>query len=471
MNNLFKLLSKTAGDEELFVVGGWLRDTLLQKENRDLDVITSSNPIKLAKRISSSLKGRLVMLDKDNKIYRVVLKDDPRLDYIDFSKMKGTDITKDLSNRDFTINSFAARISGKIDLSKIIDPFGGLKDLKAKKIRLTSKHAIADDPLRMLRAFRLASELNFAITPDSLKDIKRHAVKIRKSAWERIRDEFFKILASHDSHYWLRELDKSGLLDMLFSEIGEMKKHGKQFYYHPKGLWQHSTETLRALENILNNVNQNFPAEGQKIRRHLSQPLSSGITRETLLKLVTLFHDVAKPATSKKMGGRMRFLGHESKGAQKITTILKRMRVSSSDIRIAQNLVANHMRPISLTQANVLTQRAVFRFFRDIGDDSLDLLMLALSDWHSYKGLKHHEPKILKKQEATLKELAKRYFEEKEKPAMPKIIDGHILMKKFKLEPGPLIGKLLAKIKEAQFLGKISDTEQALALAKRSIRK
>lgn len=471
MNNIFKIISKNAGGSDAYIVGGWLRDTLLGKQNRDLDITTSDNPVKLAKKIASSLKGRFVLLDKENKVFRVVLKNDPRLDYIDFSKMKGSDVKKDLSNRDFTINSFAVPLREKISLCDIIDPFDGLKDLKNKKVRITSGHALVDDPLRILRAFRLASEMGFEITPDTFKSVKLNAAKIKQSAWERIRDEFFKILSSKDSHFWISELERAKVLEVLFPEITEMKKHGSKFYYHPKGLWQHSTETLRALENILNNTEHFFPGNGDKIKTHLSEPLSSGLTRATLLKMAALFHDVAKPVTAKKIGGKMRFLGHEAKGAARLSEILRRLRVGSSDIKAASNLVANHMRPISLTQAPILTQRALFRFFRDIGDNTIDLILLTLSDWHSYKGLKEHKPQILKKQEAVIKEIINRYFQEKEKPALPKIIDGNILMKKLKLTPGPLIGKILSKIKEAQFLGKVKTTDEALALAKKLLKK
>ena len=471
MNNIFKEISLRAKGSEIYIVGGWLRDTLLGKQNRDLDVITADNPIKLSKKIALSLKGRFVLLDKENKVYRVVLKNDPRLDYLDFSKMKGADIIKDLSNRDFTINSFAVPLREKISMRDLIDPFGGVKDLKAKKVRVTSRHAFTDDPLRILRAYRLASELGFTLTPETIKDIKDNASKIKQSAWERIRDELFKILASKNAHLWITELEKTNVLEALFPEIAEMKKHGSKFYYHPKGLWQHSTETLRALENILSKTEHFFPGEGDKILKHLSEPLSSGLTRETLLKIAALFHDVAKPATAKKIGGKMRFLGHEEKGAAKLSEILKRLRVASSDIKTAANLVAHHMRPISLTQANILTQRALFRFFRDIGDNTIDLIMLTLSDWHSYKGLREHKPQVLKKQEIVLKEIIRRYFQEKEKPAMPKIMDGNILMKKLKLVPGPFIGKLLAKIKEAQFLGKVKTSEEALSLARKILKK
>ncbi len=470
MKDIFKQLIKIGKKEELFIVGGWIRDKVLNKENRDLDIITASNPIKIAKRASNILNGRLVLLDKENKIYRVVLKDNPLLDYIDFSKMKGTNIEKDLTNRDFTINSFAVPLKEKIELCCIIDPFNGIKDLKSKKIRLTSNHAITDDPLRMLRAFRFASEMGFAITPDTIREIKKHALRIKQSAWERIREEFFKILQTPRAHYWIEQLEKTGILEVLFPEITEMRKSGNKYYYHPKGLWQHSTETLRSFEDILNNTKKYFPYQGEKIQRHLLTPLSSGLTRASIIKIVCLFHDVAKPETAKRYGNKMRFLGHEEKGAKRLGEILKRLRVSSSDIRLSQNLVEKHMRPISLTQANVLTHRATFRFFRDMGDNVIDLLMLALSDWHSYKGLRHHDPSMLKKQEAVLKELIKRYFDEKEKPAMPKIIDGNILMNRLKLKPGPQIGKLLNKIKEAQYLGKIARTEDALALAKKSLK-
>ncbi|MCX5782217.1 MAG: HD domain-containing protein, partial [Elusimicrobia bacterium] len=346
MNELFNKILKIAGKNEVYIVGGWLRDKILHKENRDLDIITLANPISIAKKIARGLNGRLVILDTENKIYRVVLKNDKRLDYIDISKMKGSNILADLKNRDFTINSFAVPLEKEIRISEIIDPFKGLSDLKGKKIRLTSAHALADDPLRMLRAYRMASELKFKIVPETIKQIKKYAPKIKQSAWERIREELFKILSSEDSLNKIEELEISGLLDRLFPEIDEMKRSGRKFYYHPKGLWQHSTETLRSLENIINNLDELFNKNGEKVRNHLNEPLSSGITRLNLLKIVSLFHDIAKPSTAKRVGDRMRFFGHESKGAQKVSEVLKRLRLGASDIKIAKTLVEHHMRPI-----------------------------------------------------------------------------------------------------------------------------
>jgi len=323
--------------------------------------------------------------------------------------------------------------------------------------------------LRLLRAFRLAAELGFRIEPGTRKQIKKDAHLISQSANERVRDELFRILAQPCSSVWVRELENTGILDIIIPEIEPMKRSARRFYFHPQGLWQHSIETLISLEDILNKLQKFFPDYPEKIKEHLRQELSPGVTRLTLLKFVALLHDVAKPACAKRIGKRMRFLGHETKGADMMGRILKRLRLSNKEVKIARHLVENHMRPIGLGQAGVLTDRAAVRLFREVDNDLPDLALLALSDCYSYRKLHARKPVELKQQECTMKELVRRYYRSKEKGALPKLVDGHLLMKKLHLEPGPIIGKILKAVTEAQMLGAVTTREQALALATKTL--
>ncbi|MHB9154994.1 MAG: CCA tRNA nucleotidyltransferase [Endomicrobiales bacterium] len=471
MNELFKQLKEMGGRGEVYIVGGWLRDRLLGRKNRDLDLAVPGDPRVFARKTAKKLKGTLIVLDEENRIYRVVLKNNPYFAYLDFARMKGPDIRSDLAKRDFTITSMALPLPerGKIELSKLIDPFGGRADLKRSLVRMTSPAVFKDDPLRLLRAFRLAAELDFRLEPSTRRMIALRSALIRNSAPERIREELFKILSRDCSSVWVREMERTKLLERIIPEITPMKSSARRFYFHPLGLWQHAIETLISLEVLLAHLDRYFPRYQKKIEEHLDTALSSGISRRSLLKLVCLLHDVAKPACAARVEKRMRFLGHEEKGAALAGEILRRLRLSNKEIRIAKSLIASHMRPVSLSQAGVLTSRAAFRLFRDMGSDVPDLLLLALSDWHSYKRLKTRRPAGLRKQEATLRELIRRFFAEKEKPSAPRLIDGNALMKALRLSPGPLIGKLLELVGEAQALGKIATQKEALDLARKQL--
>jgi poly(A) polymerase len=476
--DIFKLIIKVAGANKVYIIGGWLRDKLLKKQNRDLDIVCSCDPGKFASKIAKLLKGSLVKLDDENKIYRVVLKNNPELDCIDFAKLKGKDIASDLKKRDFTINSFALEISAGTVMTlsthpsslitrhySLIDPLKGLVDLRKKLIRASSNEAFTDDPLRMLRCFRLAAELGFVITPDTRKLVVKNSDLISKPAKERVRDELIKILSAGPSLLWVKELDRTKLLEHIIPEINAMKRSARSFYFHPLGLWQHAMETLRGFENITKKPSKYFPGHVKDFEAYLSQRISPGITRETLLKLCCLLHDVAKPLCATRSGNKTRFIGHDIEGAKLVAKIFERLRLGNKEIKAARLIVSHHMRPVSLGQNGTVSERAIFRLFRDLGDEVVDLLLLSLSDWHSYKSLKSKMTRNIKCQEHVVNKLVARYFDQQKKPSAPKIIDGNILLEKLGLKPGPIIGALLKMIEEARALGKIKTTEQALTFA------
>lgn len=470
MKHIFKTLSDSSKGHQVYIVGGWLRDIFLKRVNKDLDLAVSGNARALALKISKALRGRLVVLDEKNRIYRIVLKDSKVLEYIDISALKGPTIEQDLSKRDFTINSFACPLTKNgYSLKDIIDPFRGIRDLKKGLVRATGNRAFAEDPLRMLRAFRFAAELGFSIEPATLRAVKKHHRLISKSAGERIKEEIYRILLSPVSASYVKLIDRHGLLEVILPEIIPMKKSARNFYFHPQGLWQHSTETLACLEEIISDLKELFHSDRARISAYLGETLSAGSTRLQVLKLTALLHDLAKPKCAKKIDGKMRFLGHDTKGAEMIGRVFERMKLSRKEIRAAKNIVGHHMRPISLGQANVLTSRASVRLFRAAGDELPMLLLLSLADCYSYRGLKVKKSVELKKMKQVVRDLFAKYFSEKDKASRPKLIDGHVLMKKLDLEPGPVIGKLLNAVAEAQLMGKVNTQEEALSLARKTL--
>jgi poly(A) polymerase len=446
---------------QLFIIGGWVRDKLLGKKNPDLDFIVFGDPLQAASKIADSLKGKVVRLDDKNGIYRVIIKDNPDIKYIDFAAAKGKDIFSDLSKRDFTINSIAVPLT---DMSCFIDPFKGLNDLRNKTVRMTSPEAFKDDPLRILRAFRFSAQLGFKIEKTTLKQISRDFKLVTKPAGERVRDELFKILTTDDSCIHISELDNFNILSRIIPEIEKMKKSARNFYFHPKGLWQHSIETLSGLEEIIKTNDKIFGDNSKRVRDHLNEPLSGGVTRLTLLKLVALLHDIAKPGCARRVEGKMRFLGHEAKGAKIAEKILLRLKLSRREISIAKQLIELHMRPISLGQSNVVTERAIYRLFRDVDNNVIDLMVLTLSDCYSYRRLKTKKSVELKKLKIMAKTIVDKYFRSLENKNKPRIIDGNLLMKHFKLKSGPLIGELLRIANEALAVGEIATKKEALGL-------
>ena len=275
--------------------------------------------------------------------------------------------------------------------------------------------------------------------------------------------ECIAALNAPDTSAQIISWDKSGALAHLFPEITVMKRSAKKFYFHPNGLWQHALETLESLEQIAGALAKIFPQDHAALTAHLAGPHDSALPPLSILKLTALFHDAAKPQCAKRTGAKTRFIGHEDQGARLMASICKRLKLPPATVARARLLVAQHMRPISLTQADELTPRATRRFFTALGDAAPDLLLLALADWHSYKRLKTHDRRLLKKQEAVVREMMHRFFAA-EAPPPTRIIDGAVIMKQFKLESGPLIGALLALVAKAQERGAVTTKEAAFAL-------
>ena len=474
MEKIIKIIQKLAEEteSEVFVVGGYLRDYLLKKQSDDLDISVSKNADIFAKKLSSLLKGKYIVLDLKNKNYRVALINNPLLKYIDVSLMTAKTIEQDLCNRDFSINSLAVDIKNFNNIKKnLIDVCNGYKDLKNKTINAVSSNSLVTDPIRMLRAFRLASELNFEISKSTILQIKKNARKIKLSVCEMRKNEFFRVLSNKNSIKYITLMDDCNLLENMFPFVDKMKKSAKKFYYHPKCLFQHALLTMEALEKIFIKLNKYFPESNKILSEYLCENFSQNVNRKNLLKFIAIFHDCAKPKCAKKMGKVMRFLGHEEIGAKYIEMIMKKLKMSKKEIEYASSVVLHHMRPSNLLKSEIVTERAKLRLFRDIGKNVPDLLLLALADWHSYKPLKIYSKKHLKLQEKYVSEFMKSYFEILMKPPKEKIIDGNILMKELNIKPGKVVGKLLNIINEKYDDGFIKTTKQAIALAKKEIKK
>ncbi|HCJ65823.1 MAG TPA: hypothetical protein DHV62_00475 [Elusimicrobia bacterium] len=477
IKNLLKEIAIYAKKQNrhLYLVGGFLRDYFLKIPNNDLDFVTSAGVEKFTQSIAKKFKASFVRLDEKNKIYRVVLKKNGKMYHFDFSQIQGKNIKEDLSRRDFTINALALpvtsyppsprlRRTGRLQIigykRNLIDPYNGISDLKKKIIREISDEIFDLDPLRLIRAFRFRAKLGFKIETKTLALIKKKAKLVILPARERIRDELYKIFAIDDSTKIIHEMDnKVNLLRYIFPEIQTMKKSAREFYFHPKGLWQHSLESLGMYEKMLKQPEKFFSPYHNKIFNHLSGKINE-TERKILLKFIVLFHDVAKPHTARREGERMRFFGHEEKGAKMTKEIFKRLHSSRQEINIAAKIIDQHMRPGNLTQLPEVSNRAVYRYFRDLGKESIDLLILSLADRYSYLRISK-KPREIKLHHRRILEILRRYYEEKKKITPLRLLNGYEIMKICQIPPGPKVGELLHLLEETQAEGKIKTKGEA----------
>ena len=449
---------------DLYLVGGYLRDIFLnrERENPDVDFALRRGSINFSRKLKEHLRCGFVVLDKERGVARLVKKIEGKSYTLDFTDFRGKTLDEDLRLRDFTINALALDfkyVNKNIDLSKcVIDPYGGLKDLKSRTLRMVDKRSFDDDPLRILRAFSLSAIFNLKIDKETLKSIKIKKNKLKGVSQERIRDELFKILDVSCAAVHLEKMDSLRILSLIFPEI-EIMRGVSQGPYHHLDVWKHTLETIRQLEKLIEDLRRK-----KEIQRYLDENICAERKRRSLLKLGALLHDIGKPATKKREEGKTKFHGHERVGMLISKEIAERLRLSNDEFDALRKMVFWHLRPGYLADNEEVTARAYFRYFRDTGNEGVSVLLLSLADQRATKGpltseeeRAHHEKVAFELIDECLRR------QKEKKPA--RLITGDDVMKKLKLEPSPLIGKILAEIEELQAIGKIKDKKEAFSAA------
>lgn len=465
---------------ESYLTGGFVRDTLMGRDSDDIDIVVQGGAMELARSFARDLGGTFVPLDQEDDIARVVLSADRwggqkgRL-HLDLATMHGS-IAEDLALRDFTIDAIAIdmrEIAGP--RAPLIDPYGGQRDLKAGVVRTISEEALERDPARLLRAPRLAAEFGFSLADETRMQIERHHHLITRVAAERVRDEFCRLLAAPKAAGWLRLLNELGLLLAILPELSpaEGAEQPKEHYWD---VLEHSIETVAAIEFLLHieglgylsgEVRNPVPWS-QELEEYFEQDISSGHRRKTVLKLAGLLHDIAKPQTrSIDEKGRMRFLGHAKEGANIARDIMERLRFSVREREMVQRMVEHHLRPGQMSGDEELpTQRAIYRYFRDIGDVGIDTIFLNLADHLATRG-PDLELEPWRRHARSASYILEQRFRDDSTVSPPKLITGHDLIDVLGMRPGPELGQLLEAVREAQADGEVTTREEALLFVQR----
>jgi len=458
----------------VFLVGGALRDYYLNRRGTDFDFAVDQGSIALSRRLARRLHGVFVLLDREHGSARVVKKQDGVVWTFDLTNWRGRSIQKDLSLRDFTINALAMDILGEdTDDSSMLEVKGSRRDLTAGVVRMVTPKIFKDDPLRLLRAFTLQATLGFKMDAKTRVQIKKDAHLISKAALERIREEIFKILASSRAQETLSSMDKIGLLPQVIPQITVM--YGvKQGGYHHLDVWRHSLEVVSQLEKLVEGPHAGHSqlfAIGpfERMKAYLHQPIGGGHTRLALLKMAAILHDIGKPETRRQEGRRMTFHTHEHAGERITRQVAKQLKLSVKERFFLEDAVRMHLRPGYLSNFKRPSEKAIFRYLRDTKDEAGALAILSLADQAATRGPLTTEARS-KHHAEICHMLIERYFELKDQKPKQRMLTGHDLIKVLKLKPSELFGKILVQVEEAAALGKIKTKEDALALARKSIR-
>jgi putative nucleotidyltransferase with HDIG domain len=457
------LLRAALGSAPGWLVGGAVRQALLGERVGDLDVAVGAGALPLGQALARQLPGAtFVPLDEPRGICRVV--GDVQIDIAD---LRGPGLAGDLRLRDFTVNALAVPVHDLVLLgvADVLDATGGLDDLARRVVRPCGPGAFADDPLRVLRAARLAIRPGWRLDPGAEAAMRETAPRIPQVSIERARDELAAILAEPGAAGGLRLLDRVEVLAVLLPESLAMKATS-QPEPHRFDVWEHSLRAVEASDELLR-LPEALDPGGPELAAHLSEALGDRLTRRETLKLAALLHDVAKPEAKTVEGGRIRFFGHDAIGAERAAAIGLRWRLPRRATLVLARLVRHHLRPMHLAHAGGITRRARYRFFRDLGGDARDLVLLTLVDAAAVRG----DPPLriwAGPAGAILRELMQGMREEDRSAAAAPLLRGEDVMTAFGLPPGPRVGRLLARAREAQALGLVSNRAEALGYLRRT---
>ncbi len=488
-----KLATLAEGEgRSVYLVGGCLRDEMLRRdglagvEHRadrlNIDLAIERGAIDAAQRWARELRGAFVLLHESFGSARIVLDNGTEVDVTDF---RGATIEDDLRGRDFTVNALALPIAHatveRWSERDLIDPLGGVQDVRQGRLRLCSPTALRDDAVRIVRGIALAARYGFALDDEAITAIRASAPLLRHVAMERVMEPCWTLMAQANAAPWVAKMEAWGVLDAVLPEL-TAGRGVDQGGYHHLAVLPHQIEALRQLELLLNDAAVFGDRHREELLAYLQEPLSEWHPRVSVMKWSVLLHDIGKPSSrSVDEAGRVWFIGHEVVGAQMAESLAERLRFARREQAALVTMVRQHLRPGQLARLrrnSVVagtggtaelqpTPRAIFRFFRDAGAEGMATLIVWLADRQATMG-PDADPETLPGDAAMIAELLGRYFDKMaEAVGPPRLVDGRQLMAHLGVGPGPLIGRLLRELAEAQVEGEVHTEDEALQLAGR----
>lgn len=483
-NLLSEIRSALPPDSKAYLVGGAVRDLISSQSIHDLDFLlfTHGKVIRTARKIADMLGVAFYALDKERDTARLIhiFPEGNRLN-LDFAAPRGDSLKDDLLERDFTINAMAIDLDA---MDQIIDPLNGRNDILNKTLRACSENSFIHDPLRILRGVRLAVQYDYRITPETLQMMRNAIPNLSSVSPERVRDEIFRILSGKKVSSSLRVIDKIGILSYIFPELIDLDGV-QQSHPHIFDVWTHTLSVVRSLEELLFvlDANTNLEEIGnhtfglvslqlgryrQEIADHYSKWINPYRSGKSLLFLAAIYHDTGKAQTqSIDSKGNIHFYQHEKFSKEKLVDRALHLRLSGQEIDRLGLIAAGHLRPLLLNQSSETPgRRAIYKFWRDLGEAGVDICLLSIADLIGTYGTTLASDTLMSHL-ITVRSLLDAWWQNhQEMVKPPPLINGTQLIEELDLKPGPIIGQILEAVRQAQVVGTVTDSQQALRYAR-----
>jgi putative nucleotidyltransferase with HDIG domain len=471
----------SAESQPVYLVGGTVRDALLGRPIHDIDLVVANGAISLTFRMANALSLPAYVLDKERDVGRIIFPNEDLT--LDIARFRGPTLEDDLRGRDFTINAMALPIEGQTT-GDIIDIYNGREDLAARRLQRVHEDSLADDPVRALRAARFAAQLDFALTAETATAARAVAPQLpSRTSPERLRDELSRLLTTGAPHVGMALLQELEILEYVLPELSALD-NVVQSPPHHEDVFRHTLSVLRFLveiDKLIMNEGDS-PAEAWaaavetllspyrgRLQEHLAVPIDGGVPARSLLMWGGLLHDIGKAVTQTTTpDGRVRFLGHDEKGATMAGKLLSSLSFSNEARQRGRRIVEGHMRPLLLANdRHAPSRRAIYRYFRALGPAGLDVALLAIADhFATYAG--RYDQESWEPLRIVLESLIDTYFNGYEQTiAPPRLLNGQAIMDELGTPPGHEIGRLLRALEEAQASGDVTTRDEALTFIRR----
>jgi putative nucleotidyltransferase with HDIG domain len=449
-----------AGRAELaWIVGGSVRDALLGRDLKDVDLAVRGDPEAVARAMGAKLRGPVFQLSGEFGAWRVVAERGAWV--VDVSALQGDTIEQDLARRDFSINAMAVPLMG----GELLDPHGGRADLEAGVLRALPGSYEAD-PLRPLRMVRFATQLDLRPDAETERLTSEFAPRVPDASAERIFAELRHVLVADRVLDGVELADRLGILAAVLPEVASL--HGvEQSHFHHLDVYEHTIEVLRQQLTLERELEEVFGDDlAPRLRAVLDEPFGDELTRGQALRLAALLHDVGKPATrAVRPDGRVTFIGHDSAGAELVSGICRRLRASERLREYLAKITRHHLVLGFMVHERPLTRASAYRYLTTTRPVEIEVTVLTCADRRATRGRNAEEAIALHLDLA--RELMPYALDWRESGPPRSPVRGDDLARELGIERGPELGRLLAQLEEAHFTGEIETREQAIALARR----